>query len=147
MDQLEKSGTAIDSCSACQGFWLDAGELERMIARRASGHPSAAELAASLAHLRDKAPEVREGALYNCPRCKDQTLGKLAYQRGDQTVVADKCQKCGGVWLDSGEMGILFALVEEDRQRSGSVGIGLVLVALLVAGVVGFLVLHALGKL
>lgn len=147
MDQLEKSGIIIDSCSACHGFWLDPGELERMIARRASGHPGTAELAASLAHLRDNAPEVREGALYDCPRCAEQRLGKLAYQRGDQTVVADKCPACGGLWLDSGEMGLLFALVEEDRQSSGSFAIGLVVVSVLVLGAVAFFLLRAIGKL
>lgn len=147
MESLQKSGTTIDSCSACQGFWLDPGELERMIARRASGHPGAAELAASLAHLRDNAPEVREGALVNCPRCGEQTMGKLAYQRGEQTVVADKCPACGGLWLDSGEMGVLFALVEEDRRSSTGFGLGLVVALVVVFGAAAFFLLRAIGKL
>jgi Zn-finger nucleic acid-binding protein len=146
MDQLQKSGTAIDTCSACQGFWLDRGELERMIARRASGQPTTAELSASLDHLANTAPEVREGALYDCPRCQ-QRLGKIAFQRGDQRVVADKCPACGGLWLDSGEMGLLFALVEEDRKGFAPLGIGLVVVLLLLGGVAALLVIRALGKL
>lgn len=147
MDQLDKSGTTVDSCPTCQGFWLDPGELERLIARRASGHPGTVELAASLAHLRDNAPEVREGEPYDCPRCGDQTMGKLAYQRNDQTVVADKCPKCGGLWLDSGELGLLFALEEEDRRSSSPFGMGPALVLLVLGGVAALIVLRALGKL
>ena len=112
----------------------------------ASGHPAAAEVAASLEHLRDKAPEVFEKNSYNCPRC-DRTMGKLAYQRADETIVADKCEACGGLWLDSGEMGVLFALVEEDRKSSGSPGIGLILGPVVVVAVAGFFLLRALGKL
>lgn len=142
MTQLEKSGIAIDSCSSCQGFWLDRGELEGMIARRAKGHPTADELDTSLGHLMDKAPEVREQSSYNCPRCQ-QVMGKIAFQRGDETVVADKCGGCGGLWLDSGEMGVLFALVEEDRKHSGA-PIGLLLLVLVVVGVGAFFLLRAL---
>jgi len=58
-----------------------------------------------------------------CPRCAGM-LGKISFVRGDTTVIADKCAACGGIWLQSGEMGLLFALVERTRRGSGVAGPG-----------------------
>ncbi len=148
MDQLEKSGLVIDNCPACRGFWLDRGELEQMLARRASGDPDLEEIAPTLERLSRTEVRATGEIVRQCPRCAG-ALGKLSFVRSDTTVIADKCAACGGIWLESGEMGLLFAIVERTRRGSGAAGpelqprrgfglgeLGLMLVAALGAGAV-----------
>ncbi len=123
MDQLEKSGFVIDNCPLCHGFWLDSGELEHMLARRASGDPDLAEIAPTLERMSRTEVHAFGEAVLACPRCAGM-LGKISFVRGDTTVIADKCAACGGIWLQSGEMGLLFALVERTRRGSGVAGPG-----------------------
>jgi len=119
LEQLEKSGLVIDNCPACHGFWLDRGELEHMLARRASGHPDLEEIAPTLERLSRTEVRATGEVVLRCPRCAG-TLGKLSFVRGDTTVIADRCAACGGIWLESGEMGLLFAIVERTRRGSGA---------------------------
>ena len=48
-------------------------------------------------------------ATLNCPKC-DGTLVEVAFEN----VQIDRCDKCGGVWLDSGELETVTA-----REQSG----------------------------
>ena len=61
-----------------------------------------------------------------CPRC-DGTLEEITYEE----VLIDRCNKCGGVWLDPGELGherhdvgLAYRHVVSDRQRAVVVGGG-----------------------
>jgi Zn-finger nucleic acid-binding protein len=46
----------------------------------------------------------------DCPRCKSALTA-----RSRAGIEIDTCEKCGGVWLDKGELGKLFEL---ERGRS-----------------------------
>lgn len=54
---------------------------------------------------RDAVPQLRlivgrSTTRLNCPRCEAPTLIEVM-QSG---IPIDRCQRCGGVWLDSGEL-------------------------------------------
>lgn len=41
-------------------------------------------------------------------------------QVGDTDLIIDRCPKCGGVWLDGGELETLKQTVEEESDDSGA---------------------------
>ena len=53
-----------------------------------------AELSAELT-----AKNLAEGAM-NCPRCDGGKLSEITHEK----LEVDRCRKCGGVWLDAGEL-------------------------------------------
>ncbi len=42
LTEMDRDGVTIDRCARCRGIWLDRGELEKLIARGASGGPDRA---------------------------------------------------------------------------------------------------------
>jgi len=90
----------IDRCPSCSGVWLDQRELELL--QQQSDVPAARlddiDLiggAYELARQRAR-PEIA------CPRCSEP-LAALEYAYCSQILI-DRCIKCGGVWLDQGEL-------------------------------------------
>lgn len=89
---VEYGDVEVDCCPACEGVWLDGGELEALV-----GQPTA-PAATPDAGL---GPPDR-----GCPICVDN-LVKERYGRTD--VVVDKCPNGHGVWLDKGELESILA--------------------------------------
>ncbi len=86
----------LDVCPGCKGIWFDKGELEALLKR------SQGAAAASLELISPK-----PGGLA-CPRCK------AAMARGglvNPLLVVDKCESCGGVWLDPRELDLVKKLL------------------------------------
>ncbi len=94
--QLEEqlmSGQTIDRCPECQGQFYDRGELEALtdLARVFQGVVlNEAEIPSGL--------DPNRGARC-CPA--DRTLME---EREAAGVLIDTCGKCGGIWLDDGEV-------------------------------------------
>jgi Zn-finger nucleic acid-binding protein len=78
------------SCSACAGLGLDAGELRRMLGP-GRGIPPVQE---------PRLAEVEAGRPVVCGHC-DHPATAI---RIGETVTIDRCQACGFVWLDAGEL-------------------------------------------
>ncbi len=91
---------SLDFCESCDGVWFDPGELQDSIQHMISeGKVPDAKIEL------DK--EVRGGFKISersraCPRCRTG-MGKLNYAY-DSNVIVDKCESCGGIWTDSGEL-------------------------------------------
>ena len=88
----------MDACQdGCGGIWFDAFELEKM------DQPDEAANGL-LEGMRVDAEIVPDFAkAIDCPRCEKQKLMRQQYP-GNAEVVIDKCQACGGIWLDFGEL-------------------------------------------
>lgn len=89
---------AVDRCSACDGIWFDAQELNQLLAEDA-------RQVASLS--RGSENELADGKKGHCPR-GGETLMRV-YSAVDRTVIIDACPECRGIWLDGGEFKKLFA--------------------------------------
>lgn len=86
----------LDVCPGCSGIWFDKGELEALLAK-SQGSP-----AGSLDFLNPKESSM------NCPRCgKSMSRGGLV----NPLLLVDKCEACGGVWLDPNELGLVKKLL------------------------------------
>ena len=79
----------LDVCPGCAGIWFNNGELEALLKQSQGG------AAADLALI-----GPRDGDLL-CPSCKNKmSRGGLV----NPLLLVDKCQACGGIWLDSHEL-------------------------------------------
>ncbi|MFZ6181431.1 zf-TFIIB domain-containing protein [Nannocystis pusilla] len=97
-----RHGVEFDTCGACGGIWLDAGELEALT----SGlDPSPGAGARNEAELRARvpAPASRESDVRyrECPRCREvmnrRNFGTIS------GVIVDECRH-HGLFLDAGEL-------------------------------------------
>ena len=101
---------SVDRCPACGGIWFDPGELDKYLDAKFHGLNSP-ELPAQSRGRVDAMPA-------QCPRCLIETRKGSA--PNNPAVTADYCPRCGGLWLDGGEL----AQVEkaggtlEDQLRS-----------------------------
>lgn len=89
-------GVIIDSCSYCDGTWLDKGELGKIVGVKKDilgGEP------VKPGDLKDRPP----GQSLLCPRCGDVEMDPLYYS-GKKKIIIDKCPACKGIWLDTEEL-------------------------------------------
>lgn len=93
-----RSNTEVDVCGACEGLWLDYGELERLIEKPVSEEPF------------DGATSRR------CPVCT-LTLSTVFLPGA---VPVESCTSCRGLFLDAGELeqlaGRWVSLTPKDRD-------------------------------
>lgn len=89
----ETAGTLeVDLCASCGGVWFDKNELDRYL-------DSAAKPLPPMAKAVDRAQDAKAGL---CPRC-NLPLAKKPLP-SNPLLSADCCAKCGGLWLDAGEL-------------------------------------------
>lgn len=98
-DPLEREifvGVEIDSCTGCDGTWLDKGEIGKIIGMQ---QDLMGGMQIKLEPLRDRGV----GERLKCPRCENIDL--LAYYfSADKKLIVDRCPNCEGVWLDTEEL-------------------------------------------
>lgn len=93
----ENFGVKVQVCeNGCKGIWFDQGELAQLDANNAG---AGAALENALRHPR--ANDGKRGPI-NCPKCAIP-MHTHKYKR-DQEVNVDECYRCGGFFLDSGEL-------------------------------------------
>ncbi|OGR95871.1 MAG: hypothetical protein A2016_10835 [Elusimicrobia bacterium GWF2_62_30] len=86
----------LDVCPGCSGIWFDKDELEALLKQSQGGASADFNL------INPKA----EG--HTCPRCKSKmSHGGLV----NPLLLVDRCQSCGGVWLDSRELDLVRKLL------------------------------------
>jgi Zn-finger nucleic acid-binding protein len=85
----------VDRCGECQGIWFDRRELKSVL----SAYQAGEAIPMSIPSPESKAHEQKAGS---CPRCK------LPLERSETLAIEglhwDTCDKCGGAWLDGGEL-------------------------------------------
>lgn len=93
-------GVAVDVCRACEGVWLQKGELERLLALEVR------EVLASQAAVvwygappEDRAD--RAGGL-DCPECASPLRCRSC--EGAEGIFVDGCVRGCGLWVDDGEL-------------------------------------------
>ncbi len=120
-------GLELDFCVRCKGIWFDHKELDRasgskehrtMLLNISSAMPSQIQCKVCSQvnpRLTMRCTACEADLRPSCPECQE---------RLDQTsiegVVTDRCPRCHGVWLDGGELGLLFAEFQKQRARQGA---------------------------
>lgn len=93
---LEEAGvhTQAHFCPQCDGQYFSSGRLEPI-----------KDITTVDIFDKPKVPDTREQLRpLHCPRCGEaNTMEKVPSPR-DKKVLLDVCRKCGGTWLDKGEL-------------------------------------------
>jgi Zn-finger nucleic acid-binding protein len=98
---LEYDAVEVDYCVACEGVWLDAGELDLLF-----GDPEACAAFLSIGSPTDAAGEKPR----ICPAC-DAKMTKEGTE-SVPPVLFDHCPNGHGLWFDKGEVGAVLAHAE-----------------------------------
>jgi len=102
-------GVKLDHCEQCDGFWLDDGELRKIIlCHEETFTPEQLKQAAEMVEKQAIVGVAKESRKVACPHC-----GKECVKRVSSGVTIDKCPDGAGVWLDKGEIEMLQAMAEE----------------------------------
>ena len=104
----DRQGVEIDQCSECGAIWLDAGELETIVAGQAPDEGAAGNISELRSRMREVLPPQGAVKYRDCPRCaqgmRRTNFGTIS------GVVVDECMQ-HGVLLDPGEMPAIEAFV------------------------------------
>ncbi|MBN2102638.1 zf-TFIIB domain-containing protein [bacterium] len=104
----------VDVCrNGCGGIWFDWFELQKV------DEPSE-HIGEALLKI-EKSPEIAVNYTKkrSCPKCKNVIMMRHFFST-QMAVAVDECPKCGGFWLDAGELKQIreqFAS-EEDREKA-----------------------------
>ncbi len=119
MKMLDYEGVEIETCSKCEGEWLDAGELDVIVQswEKTFSDKERAQLdAVNKAHF---APTFTpshpstDGGNMTCPTCEAHPKLERFNYAGTSNLMLDKCSTCKGIWFDKGELDHVQILVEE----------------------------------
>jgi Zn-finger nucleic acid-binding protein len=97
MVEVELHGECVDKCPLCDGIFFDRGELESII--------HIVDLFRSVKLNEPEIDDVPECEHKRIVRCPDDGSEMEPNEIGGLTI--DICQKCGGIWLDHGEIAVL----------------------------------------
>ncbi len=97
--------TEVDCCRRCGGVWLDAGELDALLALSLGAAVGKSEVLARALPI-----AAQPAGALRCPAC-DEPLTRLRIAEAELDL--DRCGACDGLWLDGGELAALQRLQAE----------------------------------
>lgn len=103
----------VDRCSACDGVWLQRKELEAIQNLRERDYSGELGGIDAVALAYERARQASSPPV-SCPECGSALVAE-EYAYCSQIIV-DRCGKCGGVWLDSGELSALEVFFERETK-------------------------------
>ncbi|MDP7033341.1 MAG: zf-TFIIB domain-containing protein [Planctomycetota bacterium] len=111
LTQEDYEGVEIDRCTACEGIYLDDGELKHINdAREKTFSPEEISAVDGIQKQVQAHSEEAVGSI-QCPKCTDSQMNRQNYA-GQTGIVIDRCPNCKGLWLDAGEVEKIQIMVE-----------------------------------
>ena len=107
---IDYQGVHIETCPACGGDWLDAGELGNILQARKARFTEQECVAVAQAAKITGTKLTGLNRQLTCPKCGGAT--HPVNYGDDSGLIMDKCSACGGVWLERGELEKIQELVE-----------------------------------
>jgi Zn-finger nucleic acid-binding protein len=108
---IENQNVKIDICyDGCGGIWFDWMELKKMD----EGHEISEEFLKTLSLSAKKTIPVSDKL--RCPTCPSQPMVRR-FNSVKRQVEVDECPKCGGFWLDAGELTHIHSEFKTDNDR------------------------------
>jgi Zn-finger nucleic acid-binding protein len=89
---VQADGVEVDQCENCLGIWCDVSEMKELVSARGLG----------AIRLTGKPGGMRTVLPLTCPR--DGAALDMVNDVRAADVQIDVCPKCGGRWLDGGEL-------------------------------------------
>src|SRR3954452_19972414 len=121
LKDADYEGVRVATCAGCDGHWMGAEQLKQIVDTRENLWEAEA-LEAWREMPAHRVPLHRESGALGCPAC-GEPMEAYNYA-ADTGIILDRCRRCGGIWLDGGELDkVQMAVeasemdVEQDRKR------------------------------
>jgi len=112
LHEITVSGVRVDLCKGgCGGIWFDAHELRKFD----EPHEYAGETL--LEAERDVSLKVDHSRRRTCPRCEQPAIMMRHFYSIKHEVEVDECPRCGGYWLDYGELADIRTQYQTQEER------------------------------
>jgi Zn-finger nucleic acid-binding protein len=98
LKEIDVDGTKVDISEACGGLWLDGYELLKFDEAKESAGEKLVDMLAEYS-----SDSIDFEKRLNCPRDPEVVMMRRFYSV-NRSIEIDECLKCGGVWLDAGEL-------------------------------------------
>ena len=118
LQTIEYDGQKVEVCPDCEGEWLYAGELQKIVEHH--DEVFTPEEIASLAAV-DKeifTAEKDDHDELNCPACGDVRMEHFNYA-DTSGIIVHKCTECGGVWMDKDQLTKIEEVVDGWKAELG----------------------------
>lgn len=102
LKEVKLADAFLDVCEKCGGQFFDSGEMFAAVGIKAD--PSYWDRPETGGTVKDGGPP--------CPRCHHPMLKQDVKYDGDNVEI-DRCGKCGGIWLDKGEIERIMAMADK----------------------------------
>ncbi len=101
LTEVTAGNITVNACQqGCGGIWFNRFELKKIIDPKESSGEALLDIE------RDKDVHVDLEARKKCPTCKNMIMMRHFFSP-QQAVEVEECPKCGGHWLDYGELGAI----------------------------------------
>jgi uncharacterized protein len=116
LEEITIEGITLDVCrNGCGGIWFDNFELMKV------DEPDECDAEQLLDIEIDESIKVDHNARRNCPVCESQPMLRHFFSV-KRSVTVDECPRCGGVWLDYGELGSIRRQFKSEAERTVAAG-------------------------
>ncbi len=127
LNSVEYDGVQIEVCTGCQGEWLHAGELQKIVEHHEEVFTPAEIASLDAVNKEIFTAEKCDHDELNCPHCESVPMEHFNY--GDTSgIILHKCPECGGIWTDKDQLKKLEMLVDgwkeclnQDVKKYGSI--------------------------
>ncbi len=105
-------GLKVDICrGGCAGLWFDRGELEKV--------DESCERTGIVLLSTEKNPNIKVDYEKTrvCPTCQPEVKMRKHFWSVKAQVELDECDKCGGIWLDEGELKKIRSLYSSEAEK------------------------------
>ena len=111
LTRMTVADVTVDVCQGgCGGIWFDNQEVRKLDDREEAAGEALLDV------QRDPNVTVDHDAQWGCPRCGHPAMTRHFYSP-KRAVEVDECPRCGGVWLDSGELATIRTQYESGEAR------------------------------
>lgn len=100
---VKKKDVEILQCDGCGGFWIQKGDLNRLI-EHAGGDVEFSSV--------DHHMHTDTHGIMCCVFCEDRAMIKSNFIEYSD-VILDYCEKCGAFWIDNGEVEKMQAYIDK----------------------------------
>ena len=112
--QLLVGDIPIDACEGgCGGVWLNRFEIKKL------NHLNNDDIQALLDIAKNEEVKVNTKKRRRCPKCKTIVMLRHFFSIKKELMV-DECPKCGGYWLDAGELAKIRHEFSSDQAREAA---------------------------
>lgn len=113
LTEVKVADINVDICKGgCGGIWFDNFEFKKF------DEPHESAGCALLNIEKNEKIKVDPKKRRNCPRCTGSVIMMRHFESVKKRIEVDECPKCGGLWLDSGELAVIRDLYNTESEKS-----------------------------